>query len=337
MIRPVLPLVMTTAFISNAYAIEPIPTESGFSGFVNVGVGGMSVESNTLAQFGSVDLSNSTINSIDGSASSEDSAIPVIAAEVAYTFANSRTQVFIGNQLEDYIRFDFSTLAGIRQEIGKAGVLGASFLYTPLATEVWSDPFLTGSPRTKTDRTANGYRLIWDRMYGTGLELRYSYRDVDIDDELSGESQGLESEDVALLNRNGDLHRFTAQYTFTWDSPRHRLVPLFSVVDLDADGDAMAYDGYSLGANYIYSINRWRLVTNVYISELSFDEGHPLFDDRKIDSSQFGASLSAFYASPFGWKNWLANGTVAWFDQDSDVNFYDSSVGLFSVGLLYRF
>ncbi|MGR5061937.1 DUF2860 family protein [Photobacterium sp. DNB22_13_2] len=336
MMRPILPLVITSAFISSAYAIEPIPTESGFSGFVNVGVGGMSVESNTLAKFGSVDLSNNTINSINNSPSSEDTGMPVIAAEIAYTFADTRTQVFIGNQLEDYIRFDFSTLAGIRQEIGKAGVLGASFLYTPLATEVWADPFLTDSPRKKTDRTADGFRLIWDRMYGTGLELRYSYRDVDIDDELSGVSQGLEPEDLALLNRNGELHRFTAQYTFTWDSPRHRLVPLFSVVNLDADGDAMAYDGYSLGANYIYSINRWRLVTNLYISELSFDEVHPLYD-RKIDSSQLGASFSAFYASPFGWKNWLANGTMAWFDNDSDVNFYDSSVSLFSVGLLYRF
>lgn len=336
MMRPILPLVMTSAFVSSAYAIEPIPTESGFSGFVNVGIGGMSVESNNLAKFGSIDLSNNTLNSINDKPSSEDSAIPVIAAEIAYTFADTRTQIFIGNQLEDYIRFDFSTLAGIRQETGKAGVLGASFLYTPMATEVWADPFLTDTPRSKTDRTANGYRLIWDRMYGTGLELRYSYRDVDIDDELSGISQGLEPEELALLNRNGDFHRFAVQYAFAWDLPRHRLVPSFSVVDHDSDGDAMSYDGYTLGANYIYSINRWRFVTNVHLSELSFDEVHPLYD-KKIDSSQLGASFTAFYASPFGWKNWLANGSVAWFDDDSDVDFYDGSVSLFSVGLLYRF
>ncbi|WP_052260699.1 DUF2860 domain-containing protein [Photobacterium gaetbulicola] len=336
MTRPILPLAITTVFISNAYAIEPIPKKSGFSGFVNIGAGGVSVESNNLAKFGSVDLSNNTLRSINTKPDSEESALPVIAAELAYTFANSRTQIFIGNQLEDYIRFDFSTLAGIRQEIGKAGILGASFLYTPLATEVWADPFLTGIPRTKTDRSANGYRLIWDRMYGTGLELRYSYRDVDIDDERSGVSLGLDNQEQALLNRNGDVHRFTVQYTFTWDSPRHRLVPSFSVIDHQSDGDAMAYDAYSLGANYIYSINRWRLVTNVYLSELSFDEVHPVYD-RKIDSSQLGASFTAFYASPFGWKNWLASGTVAWFEDDSDVDFYDASVSLFSVGLLYRF
>ncbi len=116
--------------------------------------------------------------------------IPVIGLELAYTFASTRTQIFLGNQLEDYIRFDFSTRAGVRQEIGKAGIIGASFLQTPLATEVWEDPFLTGSERSETDRTSDGYRLIWDNIYGTGLELRYSAREVDIDRERSGESLG---------------------------------------------------------------------------------------------------------------------------------------------------
>ncbi|WP_036798238.1 DUF2860 domain-containing protein [Photobacterium marinum] len=329
-------LVLLLCSIPTSYAIEPIPKENGFGGFVNVGIGGTTVESNNLAKFGSVDLSNDTINSVNDKPDSESSAIPVIAAELAYTFADTRTQIFLGNQLEDYIRFDFSTLAGIRQEIGSAGILGASLLYTPLATEVWEDPFLTGSPRTKTDRSADGYRLIWSKVYGTGLELRYSYRDVDIDNERSGASVALSDAERTLLNRNGDNHRVTAEYTFDWDKPKHRLVPAISYNDHDSDGRAMAYESLSLGFNYIYFVNRWRLVSNLYIADLSFDEANPVYG-QKADSTQLGASFTAFYSKPFGWEGWFANGSISWFEDDSDINFYDASAGLFSVGLLYRF
>ena len=334
--RPSKLLVFASILVPSTYAIEPIPQQSGYSGFVNIGAGGARIESTTLAKFGFIDLGKDTIDSLDKGPDSETSGMPVIALELSYTFADSRTQVFLGNQLEDFIRFDSSTFAGVRQEVGNAGIIGASLLYTSLATEVWQDPFLTGSPRTETDRTANGYRLIWDKVYGTNLELRYSYRDVDIDNERSGESLGLSDAELALLNRSGDRHRVSAQYTFSWDAPKHRLIPAIAYIDHDSRGAAMSYNGFSLSANYIYSVNRWRFVTNAYISDLEFDEANPVFD-RKADGNQYGASLTAFYSKPFGWNDWHANAGIAWFEADSDINFYDSSVMLISVGMLYRF
>ena len=330
-------LALGTVVIPSAFAIEPIPKESGVSGFVNIGAGVTSVESNSLAKFGSADIGNATLDSLDQTADTRTVGIPVIGLELAYTFADTSTQIFFGNQLEDYIRFDFSARAGIRQEIGKAGIIGASFLQTPLPTEVWEDPFLTGSDRSKTDRTSDGYRLIWDNIYGSGLELRYSAREVDIDRERSGESLGLSDSELALLNRNGDSSRFTAQYTVSYDRMKHIVTPAVAYFEQDSDGNAMAYDGMSFSVNYIYRMdNRWRFVTNASFGFIEFNEENPVFD-TKADGDRFGVSFTAFYAQPFGWKGWLANAGVVWFEEDSDVNFYDSSVSLLSAGLLYRF
>lgn len=54
-------LVFSTTMVSSAYAMNPIPPQSGFSGFINLGAGVTSVESNTLAKFSSVDLGNKNI------------------------------------------------------------------------------------------------------------------------------------------------------------------------------------------------------------------------------------------------------------------------------------
>ncbi|MCW8328403.1 DUF2860 domain-containing protein [Photobacterium sp. SDRW27] len=330
-------LALGTVVIPSAFAIEPIPKESGVSGFFNLGAGITSVESNLLAKFGSVDIGNKAIDSLTQTPDTRTVGIPVIGLELAYTFASTRTQVFLGNQLEDYVRFDFSTRAGIRQEIGNAGIIGASFLQTPLPTEVWEDPFLTGAERSKTDRTSDGYRLIWDNIYGTDLELRYSAREIDIDRERSGEALGLSDSDRALLNRNGDSTRFAALYTFKRDGMKHLITPAIAYFEQDSDGNAMAYDGLAFSVNYIYSMdNRWRFVTNASYANIEFNEDNPVFG-TKADGERYGLSFTTFYAQPFGWKGWLANAGVVWFEENSDINFYDSSVGLINAGMLYRF
>ncbi|MGF1700172.1 DUF2860 domain-containing protein [Photobacterium makurazakiensis] len=329
-------LIIFTTMIPPAFAVAQLPQKSGFSGFVNIGAGISSIESNTLAELSGINLGNKSIESLTQSPDDKSTGLPVVGLEIAYMFASTRTQVFFGNQLEDYLRFDFSTRAGIRQEIGKAGIIGASFLQTPLATEVWEDPFLLGSDRTSTDRTSNGFRLIWDKMYGTNLELSYSQREVEIDDERSGDSLGLSEADQALLDRNGDSRRFSVKYTFNVDKNKHIISPQFTFIDQDLDGSSVAYDGVSFNVNYIYSMKRWHFVTNASLADLNYDTENPIYG-KKADTNRYGASFTAFYASPFGWNNWVANAGIVWFEEDSDINFYDSSVQLISLGMLYRF
>ena len=50
-----------------------------------------------------------------------------------------------------------------------------------------------------------------------------------------------------------------------------------------------------------------------------------------------GGSVTAFFSEPFGLKRWTANASASYYDGDSNIDFYDSTFGLVSVGMFYRF
>ena len=97
--------------------IEPIPKTSGFSGFAQLGAMYMDVESNMVAGNSLYNVGNSTISSLTASPSSNTDVAPIINFDLRYTFASTRTQLFLGNALEDFLRLDLTALAGVRQGV----------------------------------------------------------------------------------------------------------------------------------------------------------------------------------------------------------------------------
>jgi len=332
-------LVLGCAFAASTQAAVLIPEKGGFSGHINLGVGGVDVKSNMIASIanGKIDITDEKINDISGSPDSQTTAIPVVNFELSYTFEGSRTQLHVGNLLEDYLRFDTNTVAGVRQDVGKAGLVGASYRSTQLKTEVWKDPYVTGIDRDSTDRTSKGFRVYWQQIMSSGLELRYTQSEVDIDDEFSGAALGLPSAQSMLLDRNGDRKRYDAFYEFSWGDDRHLLTPEFSYLDNDLDGDAMENDGFHIGGNYIYTANdTWRWVFNAAYNDLSYDTVNPIYN-KKDDSTGYGITGTVFYSEPFGWEKWTANASAGFYDEDHDIDFYDNSVGIIAVGMFRMF
>jgi hypothetical protein len=91
-------------------------------------------------------------------ADSESDVIPVINGELAYTFGSSRTQLFLGNTFEDFIRFEATSQAGLRQELPDKSIVALIYVFTGIPTEVWADPYVVDRDRSKTDRTSSGLR-----------------------------------------------------------------------------------------------------------------------------------------------------------------------------------
>ena len=90
-------LALTLLFVANiATALEPIPTESGFSGFIRPGVGAMRYKTNMVASFLGFDLSEKKIDSLDDSPDAESTGIGLVPFSLQYTFASTRTQLFVG-------------------------------------------------------------------------------------------------------------------------------------------------------------------------------------------------------------------------------------------------
>ena len=104
-----------------------------------------------------------------------------------------------------------------------------------------------------------------------------------------------------------------------------------------SNGQAMKAQESELRLNYLYNCANWKLVGVVSASQVEFDEINPLFD-RKADGDAIGAAFTAGYKNPFGWSKQLSLlGTVAAYEFDSDVNFYNLSASLVSLMAAYQF
>ena len=340
-----LPRILIVAIVAitstSAFAAAQVAEEPGISGFFSLGIGGISSESNMLASFfgGSADLGNATITDPTQDPDSESSVIPLVSLSVTYTFENKATELFFGSSLEDFLRFDFATLLGVRHQVGDVGIFEVSALATPLATEVWKDPYLVGSPREETDRTYTGVRLEWGSIFGSGFDVRFSSREVEIDDELSGDDlvpTTITAAEQLLLDRNGDIN--VASIFYNWKIEEGRVFSIsVNSIEHDLDGKAMSYDGTSVQLAYLTRLNdRTRMVGNLAFGSFDYDEENPIVNITN-EKDSIGLTLTFFLSDPFGYKGWTGNAGFVYGEEDNDIDFYDSTATMVNVGMLRRF
>jgi len=334
--------VMAAVFLAigiQALAIQPIPKQSGFSGFVQPGVGYLNIKSNTVAQFAGFDLSDKKINSLSDEPNSESTAIVTLPFEIDYTFGSTRTQLFLGSQLIDLLRFDFSQQLGVRQEIGSLGVLQGGVLFSGIPAKVWKDPFVVGKNRKDTTRDSTGARLVWDQILGSAFQVQYSYRKIDISSEKSGDFLDLDSGDRRRLKRDGDTHTGSVLYRFKF-SPEHILTPEFTLGYDNRDGDANTNTNAGGQLTYSYLAEPVSLILNGYYSHADYDKKNPIYNKTQEDDT-YGVGATVFYKNPWNWSllgskpmNFFATG--AYYYTDSNIDFYKQEVVLGTVGVLFR-
>jgi len=322
-----------------ALAIEPIPNQSGFNGFIQPGVGYLNIKSNMVAKFAGFDLSNDSINSLSDEPNSESTAIVTLPFEIAYTFASTRTQLFLGSQLIDLLRFDFSQQLGVRQEIGGLGVFQGGVLFSGIPSKVWKDPYVVNQNRNDTTRDSTGVRLVWDQMLGSAFQVQYTYRKIDISSEKSGDFLGLGSGDRRRLKRDGDVHTGSVLYRFKFGQ-EHRLTPEFTLGYDDREGDARTNTNVGAQLTYSYLADPVSLILNGYYSYADYDKKNPIYDKTQEDDT-YGVGATVYYKNPWNWSllgskpmNFFATG--AYYYTDSNIDFYKQEVVLGTVGVLFR-
>ena len=319
-----------------AFAILPMPDKTGFSGFINVGGGAMAVESNMIAGNGMGDTASERIDSISQGPDSKTNGIPLINFELNYTFAESRTQLIAGNRLEDLLRFDTSSVLGIRQGFSDASSISLYYAFSSFPTSVWEDPYAEGVDREETDRSGEGLRIGYDRILGTPLETEFTWRKLSVDTEKSGETHALTSLQQDLLDRNGRMFSGKFNYPIVIQPKRHMIIPTLEYQRYDLDGDAMAYNHYSILVSYVLNGTLFNVITNLTYAVADFDEENPLFNEKREDE-MVGGSLSVFYKNFFGVPTMNLVGTIASYDSASNIDFYDGRVTMGTLSVLYRF
>jgi hypothetical protein len=322
-----------------ALAIEPIPETAGWRGFVVAGVGYTDLKSNLVAGNGILDIGLPQIGSVTDAPGSDDAVHPVVTGEVNYTFEN-RWQVFFGTSIEDAVTLDGVTQLGVRKDMGSAGALQLGYVFSGIPTLTWEDPYAEGVEREETDRDSDGMRVQWDRIFGTGFQSTFTYRDVSIERERSG--QGVLSVECNaacqdLLRRDGDQYSFDVSYLYkVGDGSRHLLRPLVRYTTNDRDGDAMSGDAYRLQLSYIFLGQGYTVASNVAYGSSSQDERNPLYG-VKTDADLLAVDATVFYRLPIASGRWQAVGSVLWGEEDNDVRFHNNEVFSINIGAMYRF
>jgi hypothetical protein len=322
-----------------ATALDPIPKESGFSGFIRPGVGYLNYKSNMVASFLDYDLSDKKINSLNDSPNSESTAIVNVPFSLQYTFASTRTQLFLGTDLADLIRFDLAQQFGVKQEIGRLGLLQGGILFSGVPAKVWKDPYVVDKNRDETSRSSNGGRIAWDRIFGSQLQLQYTYRKIDVSREKSGNFLGLTRAEKNLLERDGDRHVGEILYRFRFGQ-RHMLSPAFIYSYNDWDGDAMKNDAYDFQLTYGYGGDTFTFTGNAFIGQADYDDRNPIYD-KKQDDDRYGIQGTLYYKNPWDWRLFGSNPMnffvgAAFAETDSNIDFYDQEAIMVSGGVFFN-
>lgn len=325
-----------------AMALEPIPQESGFSGFIRPGVGVINYSGNMAAGLKRVDFdfAEERIDSLLDSPDSKTTAFAVINLQLAYTFASTRTQLFVGNDLEDLLRFDLVTQAGVRQELPDSSILAASYVFSGIPTKVWKDPYVVYLKRQETSRNSQGVRLIWDKILGSNLQLQYTYRVIDINTEASGFFLGLPYYQARLVRRDGNLHNAEILYRFNF-AGKHWLVPAFRYAKHDLDGEARSRDAFDGQLTYLYTGDPIAFIVNGLIGYADYNKRNPIYNKTQ-DDNRYAIGAQVYYRNPFGWKPFGSEkfslfGSVGYFLSDANIDFYDTEVITGLVGFQFRF
>jgi hypothetical protein len=338
-VRLFLLALLTVGVAPTAMAIDPIPSTPGWRGFVVVGGGYADLRSNTVAGNNLIDIGQPTISSVAQRPRSDNTFYPVVTGEINYTFGNG-WQAFFGTALEDAITLDGVTQLGARKDLGSVGIVQGGLLFSGIPTQVWEDPYAEGVRRQDTDRDSTGLRLQWDRILGTGFELTFSYRDISIDTERSGE--GVKSVACAaacrdLLRRDGDQYHFDASYLFRLgQGQRHLVRPMLRYTIDDRDGEAISGDSYRLQLSYVFLGQGYTVASNIAYGSSSMDARNPIFGAR-TDTDGVVVESTLFYRLPFESGRWQAVGSVLWGEGDSNVAFHDTELFMITAGVMYRF
>jgi len=333
-------IILTAVFNLTAAAVQaqqPLPRESGFSGYIEL----LGAYFSTNSQL-NTDDKNKRTDSLDKSGRRVNKVRPIPLGLISYTFADIRTQLYLGLLPENVTQGQFSIEAGIRHDLTDGTSLRAAFIpMTPIKEETWRDPFVVNQNREDTDITSYGFNLAADSIKGTGLNLRVGWVRATIDDEESGRfllsqpDSFLTTDDLDDLRRDSNLYRFTGEYSFRLGR-RMRLKPILRYTRGDAKGDANSFHGLNPQLSLLYFRDQLQVALNAAVNGEWYDDTHPVFDKTRRDLN-LGLFAILGYKDPFSFKNFRVDWFNGIFRQNSNIDFFESTSWLTALGVGYEF
>ena len=326
-------------YVSETFAFTDIPDESGFAGYILAGGGYTKTSSNMIVGTNTTDLTYSRIDSLFDAPASKGAFSTTLLGEVRYSFASSRTQLFVGQSFRDYIRYDVTNTLGIRQEVRSLGTIGIGYVFAGFVTRVWEDPYVVNVDRVETDREQAGWRLSWEKIFNSQVAFQYTQRKIELDEKSGTTQLSLSTQEAQLLDRNGDLHELLLSYEWKI-SEQHSLTPEFQYDKNDTRGLAMNADRYGLKLMHSYLKKEIGLVfiTSISYASADYNAENPIYT-RTREDHRYGLDITYLqFGLVSKYKSQIALATnVYYFFEDSNIDFYDQKIYGINLSILFRF
>lgn len=296
--------------------------QPGFSGTVFMG-GGYS--SGDLSLEDASEDDNKILSSLDHSPNSSSGGLLMVGGELNYLFTTGTM-----------ITLDLTGASGMNM-VGEAGFKVTQFTesagYFSLGSyysqkDVWKDPFVTGTARTKTDEESISMVLGWEEILNSALSLTYGYEAIEVDDDLSGKRN-------RLLKRKGAIHRLGVDYVLL-TTKNHDLSATVVGELGDIEGGAYTFKGGETALDYTLSGKQWDISTVVYFGLRQFDESHPEFNKEREDN-RYGVNATYTLYDPLGMDGVFVSLVVAYDKVDSNISFYDQNIWSVGSGVGFTF
>lgn len=324
----------------NANAVEPLPPKPGWSGLFSLGAGYASTKTNMLAgiKLFSFEPSDPIISSLNEEPNRNSQFIPQVNLNIKYTFP-TQSQIFFGNSVEDILTFDTAAILGFRQQFKDKSRLEVSIVSTPILIPIqtWADPYVVNEHRKRVDQISRGLRLEYFNLLNSGFGIQLTARRREIDEELSGQTQlTLTPAQEQLLDREGDVLNLALYYRSKPIKKKYLFEIKLNGRNDDYDGKAMAGDVYGLQFTYGYIGTRFTTALNLFARTKDFDEINPIYNVTREDDL-YGIGLALIDKKLIRHKNWFTQIIIAWFDLDSNIDFYKTETTLISLSAQFRF
>ncbi len=310
---------------------RPLAKEPGWGVTINVNMGVNSATSQFV-----VHDDNEVTDGINNSGTTIERVIAYPLGRIQYTFDDLKTQYYLGNSRDQVstARFQYE-LGFVHKFENKTKLTLAYFPELSLFNETWADPFQTATVREKTEQSTGGGRIALERIAGSPLTLKYVYAQSEIENEQSGSTLSLTSQQQQLLDRETNYHGAEIETIFPV-SRGFFMRPSFQFTQANAQGEANSYQQYNVQLSTLVNTPRSVWITTLRAGKREFDTLNPVFNETQdtVVTSIFSIYT---YKKPFNWQKWSATFMAGYSQEDANIDFYDSKSMTITAGLTYQY
>ncbi|MFS1906712.1 DUF2860 family protein [Vibrio lentus] len=331
--KHIISLFLATMMLASPSYAALAPSE-GFSG-------NMTFLTGFTANSSNLDVGQSNHQSqtdLMSSGATEANGMVAILGSMQYTFgALNHKQIFLGTSRDDIITGTLAFEVGYRQQLESGMVIDFSILPTLISGEVWDDPYAVDSKREETDLTGNVVRMQLSKMMGTNFNIDMAFGESDVKKENTGlKGLDLTDEERALMTREREYFYLKSGYQYFLKDGSGILTPSINVFSSNSEGNALSFLSVGAEVNLAKRFGNHGLAFTINAAKRDYDKENPIFNKTREDKD-FGAFIAYEYANIFDAKNWSLVSLLGAQTTTSNIEYYQSSQYVVSVGVDYKF